>query len=178
MPEHKKARTHTEPGPGGPHANEVGPEREDVESLTKQLEEERQKSEAYLANWQRTQADFVNYKRRTEQDRSEATKFSNAMLIINLLPAVDDLERAFDTVPTNLAGLTWFEGLRLIHRKLMTILENQGLQAIEAEGKDFDPNLHEAVVAAFTVLPGALLELTPDADLGAVDYHNKWAEIV
>ncbi len=146
MPEHKKARTHTEPGPGGPRANEVTSEHEDVELLTKQLDEERQKAETYLANWQRTQADFVNYKRRTEQERSEATKFSNAMLILNLLPAVDDLERALNTVPTNLAGLTWFEGLRLIHRKLMTILENQGLQAIEAEGKDFDPNLHEAVI--------------------------------
>ncbi|MDP2660180.1 MAG: nucleotide exchange factor GrpE [Dehalococcoidia bacterium] len=146
MPEHKKARTHAEPGPGGPPTEEVAAEREDVESLKNQLDEERQKAETYLTNWQRIQADFVNYKRRTEQERGDATKFSNVMLILNLLPAVDDLERALNTVPTNLAGLTWFEGLRLIYRKLMASLESQGLQAIDAEGKDFDPNLHEAVM--------------------------------
>ena len=118
----------------------------DVDTLKRQVEEEKQKAEGYLANWQRAQADFINYKRRTEQEKNELTKFSTAMLILNLLPVMDDLERALSTVPTALAGLSWFDGLRLIHRKLVAILENQGLQAIEAEGKDFDPNLHEAIM--------------------------------
>src|SRR3989304_1505727 len=118
----------------------------DVDTLKRQVEEEKQKAEGYLANWQRAQADFINYKRRTEQEKNDLTKFSPAMLILNLLPVMDDLERALSTVPTALAGLSWFDGLRLIHRKLVAILENQGLPAIEAEGKDFDPNLHEAIM--------------------------------
>lgn len=120
----------------------------DMELLGRQLEEEKQKAESFLANWQRAQADFANYKRRTEQEKSDLTRFSNAMLILNLLPVIDDLERALSTVPTALAGLTWFDGLRLIHRKLSSILESQGLEPIEAEGKDFDPNLHEAIMHA------------------------------
>jgi len=133
----------TQPPPGRQETTE---EAVDIESLKRQVEEENQKAESYLANWQRAQADFVNYKRRAEQEKSELTKFTNAMLILNLLPVIDDLERALNTVPTALAGLTWFDGLRLIHRKLMSILEGQGLQPIEAEGKDFDPNLHEAIM--------------------------------
>lgn len=146
MPKDRKAHAPAEAGRGDAGEESVAAEAQDVESLKQQLDEEKQKAESYLANWQRAQADFVNYKRRTEQERGEATKFSNAMLILNLLPVVDDLERALNTVPTNLVGLTWFDGLRLIYRKLISILESQGLQRIEAEGKDFDPNLHEAVI--------------------------------
>lgn len=124
---------------------ETAAEAEDIQSLREQIIEEKQKADNYLANWQRAQADFSNYKRRTEQEKNEQTKFSNAMLILNLLPVIDDLERALNTVPTALAGLTWFDGLRLIYRKLLSLLENQGLQVLEAEGKDFDPNLHEAI---------------------------------
>lgn len=124
---------------------ETAAEAEGIQSLREQIVEEKQKAENYLANWQRAQADFSNYKRRTEQEKNEQTKFSNAMLILNLLPVIDDLERALNTVPTALAGLTWFDGLRLIHRKLLSLLEDLGLQVLEAEGKDFDPNLHEAI---------------------------------
>jgi len=119
---------------------------EDLASLARQLEEEKSKAERYLANWQRAQADFINFKRRTEQERAEATKFANAMLILKLLPVLDDLERALSTIPGNLAGLTWFDGLRLIQRKLMAVLESEGLTPIQAEGRDFDPYLHEAVM--------------------------------
>lgn len=146
MAEETKARAPAEETQPAVDRREVSTETGDVELLRQQLEQERQKAESYLANWQRAQADFINYKRRTEQERGEATKFSNAMLILNLLPVLDDLERALATVPTNLAGLTWFDGLRLTYRKLLAILEGQGLQPIEAEGKDFDPNLHEAVM--------------------------------
>lgn len=119
---------------------------EDAESLKALIAEEREKAEKYLANWQRAQADFINFKRRTEQEREEAAKFANSMLILNVLPVVDDLERALDSVSTKLAGLTWVDGIRLIYRKLRAVLDAQGLTEIEAEGKEFDPNLHEAVM--------------------------------
>jgi len=121
-------------------------EAEDTESLRKLLAEEKEKAEKYLANWQRAQADFINYRRHTEQERAEATKLANATLILNLLPILDDLERALNSVPAKLAGLPWLDGVRLIQRKLQAVLGTQGLSPIEVVGKDFDPNLHEAVL--------------------------------
>jgi len=121
-------------------------ELEDIESLKKALAEEKARAEDYLASWQRAQADFINYKRRTEQEREEFGKFANAMLMLNLLPILDDLERALASVPSKLAKLSWVEGMRLIERKLWASLEAQGLSQIKAVGEPFDPNLHEAAM--------------------------------
>ncbi len=119
---------------------------EEVESLKKALAEEKDKADKYLANWQRAQADFVNYKRRIEQERAEVVSYANSALILSLLPVVDDLERALASVPDEFAESTWVEGMRHIYRKLQGVLESQGVSVIEAEGKDFDPNFHEAVM--------------------------------
>ena len=119
---------------------------EGVESLQRALDEERARAQDYLANWQRAQADLINYKKRVEQEKAETVKFGNAMLILNLLPVLDDLERALDNVSARLAGLTWVEGIRLIYHKLRSALEAAGLDEIEAQGQPFDPNLHEAVM--------------------------------
>ena len=118
----------------------------DPESLKKALTEERAKAQSYLAQWQRAQADYLNLKRRSEQEKDEATKFANAMLILNLLPVLDDLERAFNSISSKLAGLSWVDGIRLIYRKLEAVLLAQGLSQIRAVGEKFDPNLHEAVL--------------------------------
>ncbi len=118
---------------------------EDIETLKQALAEEKEKAERYLANWQRAQADFINYKRRSEQEREDFNKFANATLMLSLLPVLDDLERALDSIPPRLAKLTWVDGIRLIERKLRTSLEAQGLTPIKALGEPFDPNFHEAV---------------------------------
>ncbi len=117
----------------------------DVESLKALLEDERQKSQGFMASWQRAAADYRNYKRRVEEERSETARFASAALIINLLPMIDDLERALMNVDTHLAGLTWVDGIRLIHRKFQAVLEMTGVQEIEADGQTFDPSQHEAV---------------------------------
>ena len=116
-----------------------------IEELTKRLEEEKQRAENFYGSWQRTAADFANFKRRTEQERGEAHQFATAMLVAHLLPVVDDLERAMGTLPKELDGLTWIDGIHLIYRKMLAILENQGVKAIDAIGQPFDPALHEAV---------------------------------
>ncbi len=126
--------------------NETKPEAaEDIEALKLQLAEEKKKAEDYLASWQRAQADFINYKRRVEQEREEFNKFANSHLILSILPVIDDLERALDSIPPEYAELDWVEGIRLIERKFKAILEAQGLKPIKAVGEPFDPNLHEAV---------------------------------
>jgi molecular chaperone GrpE len=70
------------------------------------------------------------------------------MLILLLLTIIDDFERALNSIPSRMAGLTWVDGVRLIHRKLLAILEAQGLQEIKALGEPFDPRYHEAVMQA------------------------------
>ena len=116
-----------------------------VEEQVAQAKEDAQK---YLASWQRAEADFQNYKRRVEQERDENRRFASAALIINILPILDDLERALGSLDVRLAGLTWFEGIALIHRKILILLENAGVSVIQAEGQQFDPREHEAVMHA------------------------------
>ena len=118
---------------------------EDIEKLKQALAEERARAEANLAGWQRAQADFINYRRRSEQEKEETSKFANGLLMFSLLPILDDLERAFASVPPKLDKLGWVDGIRLIERKLRSTLEAQGLSLIKAIDEPFDPNLHEAV---------------------------------
>ena len=119
---------------------------EDIESLQQALAEERERAEKYLANWQRSQADLANYRQRTEQEKCQSIEFANSTLVSNLLPVIDDLERAVALVPAELAESSWTEGIRLIYNKLKAILEAQGLTEIEAKGEPFDPRLHEAMM--------------------------------
>lgn len=134
--------------PRGEEGEAVEGEEEDVASLKKALAEEQARAEGYLASWQRAQADFVNYKRRTEQERNEMVMLANATLMLNLIPVLDDLERALDNVSEKLSGLTWVDGIVLIYRKLKATLEGNGLSEIKALGETFDPNFHEAALYA------------------------------
>lgn len=131
-----------------PAKDEAKEEPQDIDGLRTALQEEREKSQGYLASWQRTAADFQNLKRRVEQERSEVARLANASLVINLLPLMDDLERALHTVDSKLAGLTWIDGVWLIQRKFQAVLENAGCKEIEADGQSFDPNVHEAISEA------------------------------
>jgi len=121
-------------------ATEISPD-----ELRTQLEEERQKAQSYFGQWQRAVADFQNFKRRTEEQRAENRREANAAAVINMLPALDDLGRALDTLDVKLAGLSWTEGIRQIQRKLEGSIQAMGGTEIRAEGEDFDPKFHEAV---------------------------------
>ena len=123
-------------------------EPQDVDGLRARLEEEKEKAQGHLASWQRAAADYQNLKRRLEQERAEAARLANAALVINLLALLDDLERALRTVDAKLAGLTWIEGVWLIYRKFQAVLENAGVTEIQAEGRPFDPQVHEAISEA------------------------------
>jgi molecular chaperone GrpE len=117
---------------------------EDVETLKQVLAEEKEKAERYLANWQRSQADLQNYAKRAEQEKAEIVEFANRMLILELLPILDDLERALASLPVELEEQNWTEGIGLIYNKLKNVLEAQGLVEIKAKGECFDPYFHEA----------------------------------
>lgn len=108
-------------------------------------EDNRRKAEAYLDLAQRAQADFVNYKRRTAQELEQKIRDANGALLTQLLPVIDDLERALVSVPADLAEHPWPHGVALIVQKLQHILQAQGLERIGSEGDLFDPRVHEAV---------------------------------
>ena len=119
---------------------------EKTEDLASALEQEKERADRNLANWQRAQADLSNYKKRVAQEKQDLAKFANAVLIGSMLNLVDDFQRARSTIPDSILGMTWIDGLFLIERKLVSTLEAAGLSEINALGEDFDPNLHEAVM--------------------------------
>jgi molecular chaperone GrpE len=122
------------------------PPADTVEALQQQLSAAREASDENLRGWQRSQADFVNFRRRVEQERSDLVKLAESAFVLDVLPVLDDMERALAGVPPELHGLTWVDGVALIWRKLQAALEMHGVTPIEALGKEFDPNEHEAVM--------------------------------
>jgi len=143
---------------GGPKPRTRGEERADAikapsrielieraDGLQRELDELREQAQQNLHNWQRSAADFANYKRRSEEERSALGEFSKAVLITKLLGVLDDFDRALESIPDD-AHEGWVEGIRLVERKLRNVLESEGVTQIEALGQPFDPNLHEAVV--------------------------------
>lgn len=94
---------------------------------------------------QRMTADFANYRKRNEAERADFAKFAKADLIAKLLDVLDGYDRALATVPEELKGQPWVEGMWLVERKLRQILEAEGLEPVESVGKPFDPYQHEAI---------------------------------
>ena len=114
-------------------------------SLEKQLAEAEAKAAEYLDGWQRARAEFANARKRLERERVEAYSSAAIDHAQRLLPILDDLGRAIDSAPPEIAEDKWFEGLDLVNRKMRAILESLDVQPIEALGQPFDPHYHEAL---------------------------------
>jgi molecular chaperone GrpE len=117
-------------------------EADELESTRRELAEVQAKAAENLDGWQRALAEFQNYRKRVERDRASDHAIMKAELIRKVLPILDDLERALNNRPEDSA---WSNGIELIQRKLLLILEAEGVRRIEAEGTLFDPNVHEAI---------------------------------
>lgn len=120
---------------------------EEVEKLQKELDEIRSKADEYLDGWQRARAEFANYKKRVDRDQAQTYQVAAGNIVRRFLDVLDDLERALKNRPQNGDGAVWAEGIELIYRKLLTMLEGEGVKPMEIENDFFDPNLHEAVVS-------------------------------
>lgn len=112
------------------------------EALINQLKEAEAKIVEYKDGWARSQAEFQNYRKRIERDNEMMYASMKGDIIKKVLPALDDLERALANRPADDA---WASGIELIARKMQNILEGEGLKRIDAKGKPFDPNFHEAI---------------------------------
>lgn len=126
-------------------ADEIVISRAEFEALQQELEEAQQKAQEYLDGWQRALADFTNYKRRMERDQQLNYQNAIGTAVKRYLPIVDDLERALNNRPAEGDGAVWAGGIELIYRKFMMALEADGVKPMQAEGEQFDPNLHEAI---------------------------------
>jgi len=91
----------------------------------------------------RATAEFDNYRKRIERERRELSEYAAAELLKDVLPLVDDLERALATPTADVAS--YRTGVELIHRQLLEVLRKRGVTTIEALGADFDPHVHQAV---------------------------------
>ena len=117
----------------------------EVQSLAEELEAERIRSSEYLEQAQRARAELINYRRRMEQEMQSVRRFASENLISRILPVIDDFQRANEAIPAEESENAWVQGMRLIERKMWSILESEGVRPIEAIGKPFDPSVHEAV---------------------------------
>ncbi len=114
--------------------------------LSQQLEAAQAQADEYLDDLRRERAAFQNYKKRQENERAELRQTAIVSLLIQILPVLDDLERALEAVAEDHSGQSWVEGIALIQRKLHTTLEAIGVVPIEADpGQPFDPFVHDAV---------------------------------
>lgn len=118
-----------------------------ISELQSELMATQAKADEYLDGWQRARADFANYKKRVERDQAQTYQSAAASILKRYLSIIDDLERALKTRPLDGDGAVWAEGIELIYRKLLSILESEGIQPMDADGKLFDPNLHEAIMS-------------------------------
>jgi len=121
------------------------PVEEKLELVKAAWESSEVKAAEYLDGWQRAKAEFSNYKKRVIRDRDQVNKDAVGKVVKNYLSVVDDLERALKDKPAGSENEAWANGIELIYRKLVTILENDGVTPMNVMGEMFDPNLHEAV---------------------------------
>ncbi|MBR5318070.1 MAG: nucleotide exchange factor GrpE [Peptococcaceae bacterium] len=94
----------------------------------------------------RTAADFENYKRRTAQEKDDLLKYSNARLMGELLPVLDNFQLALRTPGESQEAQNVIKGVEMIYRQMVQALEQAGMTKIEAVGQPFNPNLHEAIM--------------------------------
>ncbi len=138
--------------------NEDTSETESFAQLEQKYTAEQQKSEEYLDMLRRTQADFINYRRRATQEMTETRTAAQAQVLEQLLPVLDDLGRALSASPPELANHPWVQGIRLVTKRLMSTLEQMGVRLIGQPGEQFDPRWHEALT----------MEARPDMPEGTV----------
>ncbi len=120
-------------------------EMNEIDSLTKQLAEEKEKLEKEKKEYMFLMAEFDNFRKRTLKEKSELIKNASENVLKGLLPIVDDFERGLAAIKESEGAEAVKEGMVLIYNKLVKFLEQNQVKAIDSTGKAFDPELHEAI---------------------------------
>lgn len=131
------------------NADEEGKEKEGEKSaseLAKLLDAKTKEHEELVSLYQRLQADFENFKRRSRKDLEDMAKFGAERLVLGLLPVLDNFIRALDSAPKEGEVGKYMSGMDMIYRQLQEALEKEGVKVIEAVGQPFNPEKHHAVM--------------------------------
>src|SRR5207248_1581307 len=134
-----------QPAPAGVEVDPAEVIEEDLTSLMQRLQEQEQVAAENHDKFLRTMADFDNFRRRTRQEMEDARRFAVEKFVADLLPVLDNFERALQHMEGDGAGAVR-EGVLLIHRQLLDALEKHGVEPIEAVGQPFDPRVHDAIM--------------------------------
>ncbi|OQY30948.1 MAG: nucleotide exchange factor GrpE [Anaerolineaceae bacterium 4572_5.1] len=129
-----------------PQGDEIPAEVDEISALQAALKECVSKQHEYLDGWQRSRAEFTNYKKRIARENERVYQTAKGNIVKGYLDVLDDLERALNNCPLEGEGADWADGIELIYQKLQSKLEAEGIKPMKAEGEKFDPNLHEALV--------------------------------
>lgn len=113
-------------------------EESEIEKLKKEIS-------AGIDRYQRTMAEFDNFRKRTQKEKAAMYDDGAFDLALGLLPVIDNFERAFQSASDSDKKLPFYTGIEAIHKQLMTYLLSKDIEAINAKGEQFDPNLHEAI---------------------------------
>jgi molecular chaperone GrpE len=118
---------------------------EEGHDLSQEIESLKQEKEEIYQRFLRTQAEFDNFKKRSQKEKEAERKYKAQDLVTELLPAIDNFERALQVEITD-ENKNLLDGISMVYRQLVEALKSQGVEIIEAAGKEFDPNLHQAVM--------------------------------
>jgi len=116
-----------------------------LEEVKKKLEKCEKEKEEYLAGWQRARADFLNYKKDEKERMENIIKYAGEDLILEILPILDNFEKAEKYLPSDFRENEYIKGFLHIKAQLEEFLKKQGVEEIEALDKKFDPYFHEAI---------------------------------
>jgi molecular chaperone GrpE len=111
----------------------------------KELEKLRAEVQTNLDGWQRSRAEFANYKRRTQQEISESKQRGALEALAKVLPILDDFDRALQNLPEELKNHAWTNGASLILKNVQKVMDEYAIEIVDPVGQEFDPNLHEAI---------------------------------
>jgi molecular chaperone GrpE len=117
----------------------------DARTADDPVEALRREKDALQDRLLRTAAEFDNYRKRMDRERAEFTAYASADVLTDLLPIIDNIERALQA-PASPEAERFRTGVELIHKQMLELLKKRGVRPIEALGADFDPNVHEAVI--------------------------------
>ena len=131
-----------------------------LEELKKKLQECEKLKVEYLAGWQRSRADFLNYKKEELKRMGEIIKYAGTGLFLKILPILDNLELAEKKIPSDLKNNETIKGLLQIKSQFEEFLKTQGVEAIESLGQKFNPEFHEVIeeIELKDKEPGIILE--------------------
>jgi molecular chaperone GrpE len=118
---------------------------EAVDALLEALATSRASADAYLDDLQRLAAEFENYRKRVARDREEIVERSSERLVAALLPVLDSFRQAAEHEPQTPGEAQMLSGMHGTHQQLLDVLAAEGLEPIDAEGRPFDPTVHEAI---------------------------------